>query len=53
MCGGPGDLDSLLAALNPAERRGSFMKADGSHVDMEMPDIKTFVHGISRGIGGV
>lgn len=45
LCGGQGDLDSFLAALNPAERRGGFMKAEGSHADMEMPGIKpAFMH---------
>ena len=53
LCGGPGDLDSVLAALNPAERRGGFMKAEGGHAHVEMPDIKpAFMHGVSRGIGG-
>lgn len=53
LCGGPEDLDSLLAAVNPAERRGIFMKVEGSDTDTEMPDIKpVLVHGIFRGIGG-
>lgn len=53
LCRGPEDLDSFLAAVNPAERRGSFMKVEGSDTDTEMPDIKpVLVHGIFRGISG-
>lgn len=35
LCRDPGDGDSLRAALNPAEGRGGFMKAEGSYTDME------------------